>query len=147
MPVGERAARWALAEVYGAKQANSDRALEWQGPIFEGAEIVDDKVTVTFRDGTDRGLRLDQDLDVGFVLAGEDQIFHHARARIASSKDKRPQVIVWSEDVPNPVAVRYAQSNLPIGGLMNARELPAYPFRSDNWPISPHQSTGSYLRP
>jgi len=28
--------------------------------------------------------------------------------------------------------------------LMNARELPAYPFRTDDWPMTPHQSTGSY---
>jgi hypothetical protein len=67
-------------------------------------------------------------------------------ARIAQSKDKRAQLIVWCEKVPNPVAVRYASSNLPVGGLMNGRELPAFPFRSDNWPITPHQSTGSYER-
>jgi hypothetical protein len=27
---------------------------------------------------------------------------------------------------------------------MNGRELPAYPFRSDKWPLVPHQSTGEY---
>ena len=43
------------------------------------------------------------------------------------------------------MAVRYAGSNLPCGGLMNAREPPAYPFRSDRWPLTAHQSTGSYL--
>ena len=51
---------------------------------------------------------------------------------------------VFSDDVPEPVAVRYAWSNLPHGGLMNSRELPACPFRSDTWPLVPHQSTGSY---
>jgi sialate O-acetylesterase len=79
-------------------------------------------------------------------VAGEDKVFHDAHARIAQSKDKRMQLVVWSEKVPNPVAVRYASSNLPVGGLMNGRELPAFPFRSDNWPITPHQSTGSYVR-
>jgi sialate O-acetylesterase len=73
-------------------------------------------------------------------------VFHNARARIAQSTDKRPQLIVWCDQVPAPVAVRYASSNLPVGGLMNGRELPAFPFRSDNWPLTPHQSTGSYLR-
>ena len=86
-------------------------------------------------------------MDVGFVLAGEDKKFHHAKAKITQSKiNKKPQIEVWCEEVENPIAVRYAFSNLPIGGLMNARELPAYPFRSDNWPMTPHQSTGSYLR-
>ena len=79
-------------------------------------------------------------------MAGEDKVFHNAHARIVQSKDKGEQLIVWSENVPNPVAVRYASSNLPVGGLMNGHELPAFPFRSDNWPITPHQSTGSYMR-
>ena len=48
--------------------------------------------------------------------------------------------------VTAPVAVRYAWSNLPLGSLMNARELPAYPFRSDDWPLIPHQSQGAYER-
>ena len=147
MPVGERAARWALAEVYGIKQAGSNKPLEWRGPLFEAATFAEGKALVTFLEGTDRGLRLDQDVDVGFVLAGEDRVFHHARARISQSKtDKRHQVEVWCDKVSKPVAVRYAFSNLPMGGLMNARELPAYPFRSDNWPMTPHQSTGSYQR-
>jgi sialate O-acetylesterase len=79
-------------------------------------------------------------------VAGEDKVFHDAHARIAQSKDKREQLVIWSEKVPRPVAVRYASSNLPVGGLMNGRELPAFPFRSDNWPITPHQSTGAYVR-
>jgi len=29
---------------------------------------------------------------------------------------------------------------------MNGLELPAYPFRSDNWPIKPHHSEGEYVR-
>ncbi|MFP6872983.1 MAG: sialate O-acetylesterase [Verrucomicrobiales bacterium] len=147
LPVGGRAARWALAEVYGTKQAGSDKPLEWRGPLFEAATFGNNKAFVTFQGGTDRGLRLDQDVDVGFVLAGKDRVFHHARARISQRKtDKRQQVELWCDEVSEPVAVRYAFSNLPMGGLMNARELPAYPFRSDDWPMTPHQSTGSYQR-
>ena len=147
MPVGERAARWALAEVYDMKQAGGDKQLEWRGPVFEEATFSEGKAFVTFVNGTDRGLRLDQDVDVGFVLAGEDRVFYHARARISQRKsDKRQQIEIWCDEVQEPVAVRYAFSNLPIGGLMNARELPAYPFRSDDWPMTPHQSTGSYKR-
>ena len=57
---------------------------------------------------------------------------------------KGNKVQVWSEEVSEPLAVRYGWSNLPLGGLMNGRELPAYPFRSDNWPMVPHQSAGAY---
>ena len=147
LPVGERSARWALSEVYKVNKFGSNEPLEWKGPVFKDAKFESGKAFVTFEEGTDHGLRLDQDVDVGFVLAGKDKKFHHAKARITQSKeDKKPQVEIWCDDVKDPVAVRYAFSNLPIGGLMNARELPAYPFRSDDWPMTPHQSTGSYLR-
>ena len=147
LPVGERSARWALSEVYKVNKFGSNEPLEWKGPVFKDAKFESGKAFVTFEEGTDRGLRLDQDVDVGFVLAGKDKKFYHAKAKITQSKeDKKPQVEIWCDDVKDPVAVRYAFSNLPIGGLMNARELPAYPFRSDDWPMTPHQSTGSYLR-
>ena len=139
-PVGERTARWALAEVYGVKGRGSQKALEWRGPVFKEAVVTGTKITVSFRDGTARGLRLDKDVEVGFYVAGEDREFHHARARV-----NKETVEVWSEAVASPVAVRYGWSNLPVGGLMNARELPAYPFRSDSWPLVPHQSKGEYV--
>ena len=138
-PVGERAARWALAEVYGVKGRGSQNPLEWRGPVFREAAVEGEKIIVSFREGTARGLRLDQDVEVGFYLAGKDRQFHHARARV-----NKETVEVWCEAVPSPVAVRYAWSNLPMGGLMNARELPAYPFRNDSWPLVPHQSKGEY---
>ena len=140
LPVGERSARWALAEVYGV-QGYGNRSIEWRGPVYESMEVKDGKVAVRFEKDTARGLLLDQDVEVGFYLAGKDREFHHARARV----DKGAySVIVWSDEVADPVAVRYGWSNLPAGGLMNARELPAYPFRTDDWPMTPHQSTGSY---
>jgi sialate O-acetylesterase len=141
LPIGERTARWALAEVYQVQDSRSRSPLEWQGPVYESFAIEKDKVTVSFREGTHRGLRLNKDVEIGFYIAGKDRIFHHARARII----KDSQLQVWSDDVPQPVAVRYGWSNLPMGGLMNFRELPAYPFRTDKWPLTPHQSTGSYL--
>jgi sialate O-acetylesterase len=145
-PVGERSARWALSQVYQTKEADSDDPLEWHGPVYESTAFADGKAIVTFKEGSDNGLRLDKDVDVGFVVAGDDKVFHPARASIGGNKGKRPQLIVWSENVLHPVAVRYASSNLPVGGLMNGHELPAFPFRTDNWPITPHQSTGSYVR-
>jgi sialate O-acetylesterase len=137
LPVGERSARWALAEVYG--QQSRGKPIEWHGPVYESMQVVKDRVVLAFEAESSRGLRLDRDVDVGFYIAGEDRVFHHARARVVKA-----QVEVWSTAVPKPVAVRYAWSNLPMGGLMNGRELPAYPFRTDSWPLVPHQSTGEY---
>jgi sialate O-acetylesterase len=140
-PVGERSARWALTEVYKVGSQTGRKPIEWRGPVYESYKIEGGKVVIAFKEGTNRSLRLDQDVEVGFYIAGKDQVFHHARARVDGGKGT---VVVWNDDIKEPVAVRYAFSNLPMGGLMNGREIPAYPFRTDNWPITPHQSTGSY---
>jgi sialate O-acetylesterase len=141
-PIGERSARWALATVYDAKDRRG-QPLEWRGPVYESHKIEDGKVVVQFDKATASGLRLDKDDVRGFYIAGEDQQWHIAES--ASVDSKAGTVSVWSEKVPDPVALRYAISNLPLGSLKNGREIPAYPFRTDNWPITPHQSKGSYV--
>jgi sialate O-acetylesterase len=141
-PVGERAARWALAEVYSTLAHGSNRLLEWKGPVYRSMERKESKIVISFEEETCRGLVLDQDVEEGFYIAGEDRVFQHARARVDRGKN---QLIVWNDEIQEPVAVRYGWSNLPAGGLMNRRELPAYPFRTDTWPMTPHQSTGSYV--
>jgi sialate O-acetylesterase len=107
-------------------------------------EVEEKKLRVRFVEGTANGLRLDQDEEAGFYIAGADKEFHHARVRVDGGD---ASLVIWSDEVPEPVAVRYGWSNLPAGGLMNSRELPAYPFRTDTWPLTPHQSTGSYEVP
>ncbi len=140
-PVGDRAARWALAEVYDA-EGHDGKPLAWRGPIYEGAEQKGDRMVVRFEAGTAKGLRLDKSQALGFYLAGQDQVFHVADARVVD----KTAVEVFCDAVPAPVAVRYAWSNLPLGTLMNGKELPAYPFRSDDWPLQPHRSEGRYVR-
>ena len=138
-PVGERLARWALAQVYRAMPQKSNKPIEWRGPIYASHEIKEGKVYINFEGETARGLRLNKDIAEGFYIAGQDKEFKHSRARIQGT-----QLVVWHEEIKEPVAVRYAWSNLPHGTLLNFRELPAYPFRTDNWPLAPHQSTGLY---
>lgn len=67
---------------------------------------------------------------VGFTLAGEDQKWHDADAKIEGDT-----VLVSSPTVTKPVAVRYAWSNSPRCNLYNLDSLPAVPFRSDDWPM------------
>ncbi len=145
-PVGERAARWALGEVYKSPAATNGQPFPWKGPIYTSHEIQGNRIIVHFETPTGRGLRLDKDDDIGVYIAGKDRVFHHARARV-TRKNRTEQLEVWSDDVKQPVAVRYAWSNLPVGRLMNQLELPAFPFRTDNWPLTPHQSQGDYHRP
>ena len=140
-PVGDRSARWALSTVYDIKDSTRPKdPLEWHGPIYKSMEIQKDKILISFEKAGSNGLRLDQTDARGFYIAGKDQIFHHANARVA----KPTSIEVWSENVPDPVAVRYAWSNLPLGTIMNGRELPAYPFRTDTWPLKPHYGEDLY---
>jgi sialate O-acetylesterase len=64
-----------------------------------------------------------------FAIAGADKKFVWANATIAGNK-----VVVWSDQVPQPVAVRYAWADNPEGAnLYNKENLPASPFRTDSW--------------
>ena len=71
-----------------------------------------------------RGIELE-----GFEIAGADRVFHKAHAMASWGRD----VVVWSEEVPEPVAVRYAFRNWGPGTLKSAFGIPAAPFRTDNW--------------
>ncbi|HEV8694496.1 MAG TPA: 9-O-acetylesterase, partial [Lysobacter sp.] len=63
----------------------------------------------------------------GFEVAGDDRRFHPARAAIADNT-----VVVSSDEVAQPRAVRYAWSENPQqANLINREGLPASPFRTD----------------
>ncbi|MBN1608016.1 MAG: hypothetical protein JW940_15385 [Polyangiaceae bacterium] len=62
----------------------------------------------------------------GFAVAGPDKVFHPARARIRGRT-----VVVASDAVEQPVAVRYGWANVPDMNLYNGAGLPASPFRTD----------------
>jgi sialate O-acetylesterase len=65
----------------------------------------------------------------GFAIAGADRKFIWAQARVEGDR-----VVVWSDAVPAPVAVRYAWAANPVtANLVNAAGLPASPFRTDDW--------------
>ena len=65
-----------------------------------------------------------------FAIAGKDKKFVWADAVIEGN-----EVVVSSKEVPQPMAVRYAWADNPEGcNLTNASELPASPFRTDDWP-------------
>jgi len=124
LDVGRRMARWALAEVYGEKMTPA-------GPMYSRMKVSGTKIVLTF-DDVGNGLRIrDGDRLQEFAVAGEDRKWHWAEARIVG-KDK---VEVWSNEVPRPVAARYAFNNNPRRpNLTNDTGLPAAPFRTDDWP-------------
>ena len=69
----------------------------------------------------------------GFEIAGEDKIFHRAEARFLWGN----RIEVWSEEVPEPVAVRYAFANwCPEANVVTTQGQPLMPFRTDDWPVN-----------
>ncbi len=64
----------------------------------------------------------------GFAIAGADKKFYWAEAEIEDN-----QIVVWSDEVDHPVAVRYGWADNPDVSLYNEEGLPAVPFRTDNW--------------
>jgi sialate O-acetylesterase len=124
LDVGKRMALWALAEVYGRKLISS-------GPMFRKAEVAGGKVVLSF-DNVGQGLKIrDGDKLEEFAIAGADHQWHWAQAKIAGKN----RIEVWSQTVPQPLAVRYAFNNNPKHpNLTNEAGLPATPFRTDDWP-------------
>ena len=119
--VGERLALLALNRTYGMY------SLPCEGPVYDGFEVNGSEVKVNFRNTVYDGLSPWRDI-VGFELAGEDKVFHPAVARRENGG-----VIVTCEAVPAPVAVRYCFRDFQVGNLTGILNLPAVPFRSDNW--------------
>ncbi len=122
--VAERLARWALAKDYGLQ-------LPFRSPEFKEMKIEGNKARVTF-DHVGNGLKTFDVEDVrGFAVCGEDKKFVNATARIANTNT----VLVSSDSVPKPIAVRYAWADNPICNLYSADDLPATPFRTDDFPM------------
>mgnify|MGYP000961121062 CR=1 FL=1 len=50
---------------------------------------------------------------------------------------KENKVIVWSDNIKDPVAVRYAWTGAPVesngANLYNKEGFPVSPFRTDDW--------------
>ena len=110
------------------KVAYSDDKVVYSGPIYQSMKIAGNKITLSFTN-TGTGLIAKGGSLKGFAIAGPDKRFVWAQATIDHNK-----VVVWSEEVFNPVAVRYAWADNPEGpNLFNAEGLPASPFRTDNF--------------
>jgi sialate O-acetylesterase len=119
--VGRRLALAARKVAYGQAVASS-------GPRYRSMTTQGSRVTLSFADAA--GLRTrDHGAPKGFAIAGADKKFVWANAKISGN-----HVVVWSDAVKAPVAVRYAWGDNPLdANLYNAAGLPATPFRTDRW--------------
>jgi sialate O-acetylesterase len=140
---GDRLARIALARDYG-------KPIPYSGPVYDGMKAAQGKIFLSFKH-TDGGLvarALPATYSVisetkkvaplvrnspaseleGFEICGEDKKWVWADAKIEGD-----YVVVWSNTVPAPIAVRYAWADNPTGNLYNGADLPASPFRTDDF--------------
>jgi sialate O-acetylesterase len=124
--VGRRLALWALAKTYGKSN------IVFSGPIYKSMEVATAsgpaKIRIQFDyAGSGLATRDGKPLDL-FTIAGEDKKFVEAKAVI----DGR-SVLVWSDAVAKPVAVRFGWRQDADPNLMNKEGLPAPCFRTDKW--------------
>ena len=123
--VGRRLSLWALGTVYGKD------VPAISGPLPSSTTIKGDAITVTFKHANG-GLKTGDGGPVkGFEVAGADQQWKSATAIVAGDK-----VTSSNPEIAAPVAVRYAWRDLPDCNLRNGANLPASPFRTDDWPAA-----------
>ncbi len=118
--VGKRLALWALAKTYGKND------LVYSGPLYKSMAVEGAKIRITF-DHTGSGLASRDGKPLSwFTIAGEDGQFVEAQAEIDGAT-----VVVSSEKVAAPKAVRFGWNQEAEPNLMNKEGLPASPFRTD----------------
>jgi sialate O-acetylesterase len=151
---GERLAKIAQAKTYGEANAYS-------GPLYESMKVEGTKIRLSFkylegglvakevpavydvhrtRGETAPLVRNSPESELeGLAICGADQKWVWADAKIdpsTSSGQAGDTVLVWSDKVPAPVAVRYGWADNPTCNLFNQAGLPASPFRTDDFKIS-----------
>ena len=127
-PVGERLAFTALNRDYGYE------SVLYKSPSYKDMKVDGDVVYIHLQDNYYADAPF-EDMQ-GFEVAGEDRVFHPAKARHFWQPGGGywdEAIMITSPEVKNPVAVRYCFRNFQLGNVKNAANLPLFPFRTDNW--------------
>jgi sialate O-acetylesterase len=134
--VAARLVRWALVKDYGLK-------FPYRSPEFKALNIAGAKATITL-DCFGSSLRpFDVAEARGFVVCGEDRVWHWAKGKIVPPN----KVEVWSDEVPAPIAVRYAWADNPVCNLFSNDGLPVTPFRTDDFEMTTKPKETMAARP
>ena len=119
--VGKRLALIALAKDYG-------KDVKYSGPMYKLMATEGEKIRIQFDFPEGLSAKGGGELK-RFEMCGEDKKFYWADAVVDGQS-----VVVSSDKVKSPVAVRYAWAENPEGcNLTNETGLPASPFRTDDW--------------
>ena len=118
---GERLAYLALGKTYGIK------GIAVESPSYQSIAIKGNVATIKFQNAGN-GLTSFWKPLTTFEIAGADKHFYPAKAVINGSS-----VNVSSDEVKEPVAVRYAFKDFVVGELFGTDGLPVSSFRTDDW--------------
>jgi sialate O-acetylesterase len=122
--VGNRLAAWALATTY------EKPGITFRGPQFREMFVEPGQLRIAFEHCGD-GLKSRDDKPLSwFTIAGADQVFHPAEAKIDGKT-----IVVRSTEAKEPIHVRFAWHKLAEPNLCNSAGLPAIPFRTDSWTV------------
>lgn len=135
--VGQRLAFLALSRDYNVS------GLPLESPTYKSMEKTEKGILLSFNNVSTSGDAMEPNSLAGFTdtgvmaikgfeIAGEDQKFYPAKARFLWWKN---QIEVSSDQVSDPVAVRYAFTNFPEANVVTTFGIPLLPFRTDNWEI------------
>jgi sialate O-acetylesterase len=122
--VGLRLAAAALAQTYGQK-------IPYSGPAYDTMTTDGNRIRLKFKHTAGGLVNKNADANVlpGFAIAGADKKWVWANAKLEGN-----EIVVWSDEITAPVAVRYAWADNPKATLYNGAGFPAVPFRTDDWP-------------
>lgn len=118
--VGKRLAIWAFAKSYGLKN------VAFSGPLYKSMKIEGQAIRISF-EYAKNGFEAKEGGLTYFEIAGDNGKFVSAKAVI-----EKNTVVVSSQDVKAPLAVRYGWSNTATPNLFNKEGLPASSFRTEN---------------
>ena len=122
-PIGENLADIALNQSY-------NKGTPFAGPLRTAVTFSGNRALVDFNYTESGFVPANASNILGFELCGEDKKF--VKARVKNIQNNR--LVVEADNVPNPVALRYAWGNNPEGNLYNSHGFMASPFRTDNYP-------------
>jgi sialate O-acetylesterase len=122
--VGQRLAYLALAKTYGME------GFGYHSPKYDSFTVKGSTVVVKFKNAFNGLTSFLKDMTT-FEVSGADKHFYPAKAVIKGST-----VEVSSDQVKEPVAVRYAFKDFVAGDLFGTDGLPVSSFRTDDWDYS-----------
>jgi sialate O-acetylesterase len=119
--VGKRLANYALAETY------KQNIGAYKSPAYQSMQVEKDKIRLSFSNVI-TGLKSTGKIPMQFLIAGDDQKFVPATAKIEGST-----IVLSSKLVKVPVAARFCFDDTSMPDVFSAEGLPLAPFRTDKW--------------